>query len=163
MDFNFIDKSNIVLDLETLGTGAKSPILQIGAAHLYTGKVLSTFSCFPEVQPQIDRGAEVSWSTVLWWFNPDLAEARKIQYSAARIPVEESLHGFSAWLQQQVPKFFEGKQPLAFHWGNAPSFDQRILENMYKAFGIKYQLPHNLEQDLRTLTQVTSSYSNKGI
>ena len=124
-----------MLDVETLGTNANSPILSIGAVSS-TGE---TFYRNLDVQKQLDGGATVDWSTVLWWMEQS-EDARK-SIPAQGDNVNEALRAFVEafdWDNSEV-------------WCNGASFDFPILEAAFRREGIRHPWTYNRLRDFRTL------------
>ncbi len=118
---------NIMLDLETLGTGPGCVPLSIGAIafdpvhglgrHFY--EVVSTRSCVDRYKLRKDA------STLKWWDGQD-SEARKVLQEA-----EESKLGLGAALQA-FAKFCDhfDRSKLCI-WGNGSDFDNAIMAYCY--------------------------------
>ena len=68
--------SNLMLDIETLGTGPNSVILSIGAVEFDETGVISKF--YEAIDPEscTDWGLQIDARTVLWWMDQNDA-ARK--------------------------------------------------------------------------------------
>lgn len=127
--------TQIMLDLETMGTRPGSAILSIGAvafggdpakeppADFYT--VISLSSC-------LRNGLKASGSTWEWWSDQSDA-AREVLYEAMDHSTSKSLDtaldDFSAWLSK-----LPAASPI---WGNGSEFDQPLLAAAYVAVGSK--------------------------
>ena len=115
---------NIMVDIETLGTGANSVILSIGAVAFNNEGITSEFYRVVDLQSCMNAGLEIDASTLLWWMNQS-DDARKLFNSTAREILPVALSKFSGWLPQN-----------ACIWGNGASFDNTILANAFDKAGV---------------------------
>ena len=123
---------DVMVDLETLGTGPGCAILSIGAvafdpANDYIGAsfhvVVSTASCRA-------LGLREEVGTVEWWAKQS-EQARAVLAEAERdgVSVGEALEAFSAFLRSH------GGKPRVKVWGNGADFDNAILADLYRRTG----------------------------
>lgn len=123
----------VMVDLETLGNGNKAVILSIGACKFFPeGQGVPDdpshrFEAFVDPQSCVDAGMQMDASTVLWWMDPERAEARDVMIAnmEAAMPLSDALIHFAVWLG--------GDRPM---WGNGATFDNVILRNAYKLAGL---------------------------
>ena len=109
----------IMLDLETLGTGNNSVIVAIGAVKFDISGVYDKF--YTTVCPKscVDNGLVMDADTVLWWMRQS-DDARKM-FDVPGVSLIEALFQFS--------NFYEKDTNI---WGNGSEFDNTILSNAYK-------------------------------
>jgi hypothetical protein len=120
----------VMVDLETLDVTPSSVICSIGAVRfgIKDGEYVGVGSYYQAVF--IDQpGRTTSEDTLMWWAKQS-EEARKCLYEKD-ISLEIGLRGFMA--------FAEGC-PV---WGNGSDFDNAILANACKQFGIKWDFRRN--------------------
>ncbi len=110
--------NNIMLDLETMGTGANSAIIAIGAVRFDKDGIKAKFCATINLQSSIDFGLEIDANTVIWWMDQS-DEARKAFKSGNNLSTV--LLGFSEWIGDN-----------ARVWGNGAAFDNVLLSNAYK-------------------------------
>lgn len=134
--------SDLMIDLETLGTRPTCPVISLGAVFfdLEKKKLGPTFYLPLDVSEQIDRGRRVDGSTIKWWMQQDGA-AKKV-FSEQAKPVSEVLNLFVKWYKENNSK--------AHVWGNGATFDISIMENLLEDYGIKAPWGYNKTMDLRT-------------
>lgn len=109
--------SDVMLDLETMGTSPGSAILAIGAVRFGNGKIIDEFYYRPT------WGGRIEASTVRWWMRQsDTARAELIKEPDGGI--EAGLVSFMKFL---------GKDDV---WGNGSDFDNAILADCYRRFGV---------------------------
>lgn len=116
----------IMLDLETLGTGANSVIIAIGAVK-FDPSTMEITDVFYEVTDRdscIAIGLEVDQDTVDWWAKQS-TEARAAFNDPGK-PIIGTLGKFST---------FANKDSVI--WGNGSDFDNTIITNAYRKAGMK--------------------------
>jgi exodeoxyribonuclease VIII len=115
--------SEIMLDLETMGTASNSAIIAIGAVEFNATGVLREFYKTVSLQDCVDHGLVMDPATVMWWLQQSTA-ARE-QFAKPGEPLVHTLEDFSEWVK-------EGEGVPAI-WGNGADFDNVILGNAYLA------------------------------
>lgn len=137
---------DVVLDLETLGTGNNSAIIAIGSAHfdIKTGEILKEFYVNVDLQSSIDAGLTVDGDTVYFWLKQ--SEKARMDLFRDRVKLQYALEDFSEWSDD-----INGSKNL---WGNGVSFDNVILKNAYNKLGIKFPYHYRDDQDVRTLVKL---------
>lgn len=133
--------AHIMVDLETLGTGASAIIIAIGAVKfdLKRGTIEDNgFYASVSVESNLELGRKLDESTLLWWMR-QAAEAQQVFFEP-KMPLTEALTEFADWLG--------GTEH--FMWGNGPAFD---LGKVADAFGqLGMEIPWNFwnERCVRT-------------
>ena len=135
-----------MLDLETLSTAPNAVILTIGAVkfsrrgsstslddtdHFY--RRIDTRSC-------VDAGMHICLNTQSWWEQQDGQARHEAFGHEDRIPLVQALKEFNEW--------FRGTRHL---WSHGSSFDCVILEQAYKACGLKAPWLFWTVRDTRTI------------
>lgn len=134
-----LDKMNVMVDLETLGTANNSVIISMGAvAFDNEGNTLSTF--YRRIDPQscVDAGLKVDVSTVMWWMKQ--SDAARAAFNEKGVPLQIALEEFYLWFPED-----------ACLWGNGATFDNVLLTNAYKALGMKTPWPYWGDRCYRTV------------
>lgn len=92
----------VSLDLETLGTDPGDAILSIGMVefNIKTGRTGEEFYCSFDKSEWLARGYTFRESTVQWWSNPSLAEARE-KLTINRLPMLMGLEAALAFLKRR--------------------------------------------------------------
>jgi hypothetical protein len=126
---------DIMVDLETMGTGPDAAIIAIGAVAFDTkGLSNDTFYEVVNLQSSVDLGGVIDSDTVLWWLQ-QLPEARE-EFLKPGIHISRALMRFSEW--------FEDRSGTNI-WGNGAAFDNVILRSAYTRAGI--EAPWKFYQD----------------
>ena len=89
--------TDLMIDLETLGTTPETPVISIGAVFFNpeTKKLGPTFYLPLAVDEQISRGRKPTGATLKWWMQQSNA-AKKVFNEDAQ-PVEKALNIFVKW------------------------------------------------------------------
>jgi len=132
---------NIMLDIETMGTGAYSSIVSIGAVefNLVTGKTKREFTANIDLQSCIDMNLKVNGGTIMWWLEKS-KEARERLTKRESIPIKQALKEFQGFCTKKH-----------YIWGKSPRFDCGILGDAYEKTGMKSPWDFRKERDVRTL------------
>lgn len=133
---------NFMIDLETTGTKAGCGILSIGATVFLTPvKAQAQFYCPIEMESNEHVGLEHDTNTLDWWKQQD--EAVRKEAFSGKLELAEVLQNFANWMKSITT------QPIV--WGNAASFDIKVLEAAFKACGIDVPWSYRDEMCYRTL------------
>lgn len=130
--------ADVMVDLETMGTGSNAVILSIGAVWFDDTGLGSTFYTNVDQQSCLDVGLTKDASTEQWWAAQSAAARNALNENA--VPLSEALRAFS--------NCFEGDECV---WGNGATFDNVILANAYKALGVKQPWSYSKDRCYRTL------------
>jgi hypothetical protein len=137
-------RMNIMIDLETLGTGHRSVVTQLGwAAFDLDGPEGVTASRRYSLDPeeQIKMGRKADWSTIAWWLGQSDA-ARKAMCEG---PVSSLWNVIPTFDREHNWSLYEGV------WGHGATFDITILESLHNE--VDWRVPWNFKsvRDTRTL------------
>jgi len=137
---------HIMIDLETMGQAPDGVIISIGAVKFDLNLDASTpiydefhVGIHPHVQTTFKRTFDAD--TVLWWLNPDRAEAFAKWTALEKVDLVSALDGFCQLV---------GSEPHCV-WGNGVSFDNVILGSALKAVGLEQPWHWGSDRDFRTL------------
>jgi hypothetical protein len=136
---------DLMIDIETLGTGTNSVVTQIGAVYFdrYTGEVGEKLGVNIQVQDALNLGLVVDAGAIKFWI-----EQPQCTWLKEPVPVSKAL---------QLLRDFYVKDTEA--WSHA-TFDFPILANMYYTFGQKFPIPYRKLRDIRTLVDLANSPYN---
>lgn len=142
--------TDIMIDLETLGTAPGSVITQIGmCAFNPRSDDPATQSVFIRIDPQsaLDAGLSVSWATIAWWLLQDQEARVKMAGSEGALELWKALKQMNEWI---VDKGDERVQV----WGNGSGFDITLLEVALAKVGMKPAWHFRNIRDQRTITHL---------
>ena len=122
--------TNIMLDLETLGTKSDSVILSIGAASFNEESIISEFYTAINVKSCVEMGLKMYPDTVCWWANQPYAAKKGIFESTTTLPV--ALSDFSLWIRSMEANHLDSVRM----WGNGEDFDNVLLREAYLRIGV---------------------------
>ncbi len=134
---------NVMLDLETMGTGPNAAIIAIGAVQFdpIARTLGDTFYRVINLESAVRAGGEIDAATVMWWLQQS-DDARKAICSGA-LPHNQVLIQFASWLVN-----FSDNIKM---WGNGAAFDNVILAQAYRRAGLPTPWKHWNDRCYRTL------------
>lgn len=135
-----------MLDIETLGTKARSVVLTIGALKFDPNSLADPtegLHLYLEIDDQTNRGRLISESTLEWWGEQDESVRSDVFREDGRIGVESALDQLAAFVKDA-----DGV------WAQGPTFDMVILEDLYETFGKKVPWRFSKVRDSRTIFAV---------
>ena len=112
-------KTQIMLDLETLGNKPGSVIVAIGAVKFGNGEILDSFYERVDAESCVNLGLRMDVSTVLWWMKQNDDARKEITQPGGKL--SEVLMRFAAWVNDLGAEV----------WGNGASFDNVLLSDAY--------------------------------
>lgn len=118
---------DIMIDLETMGTGPNAAIIAIGAVEfdIEKNKLGERFYRVVDLTSSARQGGVMDASTVLWWMKQD--ESARSQFEQEGTPIGGALCGFVGWL------YDNGRTAETLRmWGNGAGFDNVILSTAYE-------------------------------
>lgn len=112
-------KTQVMLDLETLGQKPGSVIVAIGAVKFSSGEITSSF--YERVDPEscISLGLHMDASTVMWWLKQE--SAARVEITKPGKHLSPVLLDFADWLGDKDAEI----------WGNGAAFDNVLLADAY--------------------------------
>ena len=133
--------SELMIDIETLGTSKNSVILSIGAVQFTDAGVEKSFYVRVDPESCTDWGLQIDARTVMWWFGQS-EEARNEVASnngkALDVALDELIAAFK-W------------KDITSVWANGIDFDYGILEEALKVTGRVTPWPYWAKMDYRTV------------
>jgi hypothetical protein len=136
-----------MVDLETLGNGPTSVIVQIGcvAFERDTGEIKGEFLVNVDPQLEIDEGFDVDGGTIVWWMS-QTEQGNNTWYKKAPHEPRNALLS----LYEFVKKWGTKKSIM---WSHS-TFDAPILFYHFKKFNIRSPIRYAFWLDLRTLSML---------
>lgn len=130
-------RTDVMIDLETMGTGPDAAIVQIGAVAFCAGAdpatALELLADAPTLHLRVSlrtavaTGATMDADTVLWWLRQS-DEARVEFQRDGAMPLDDALLELRDWWATYA-------DPEAHLWGNGADFDPVILGRSYDRLG----------------------------
>lgn len=154
-----IVEKHLMLDLETVGQGARAAILEIGAlAFDPYGELLGDYAentnCFYKainLDSCFKLGLEADNETILWWFNQDEA-ARVRQVTAQRVVIGTAAEALRKFCQDNM---------ITHVWSHGAGFDATIMEEVYRLLRKDVPWDFRKVRDTRTLFGLTDLSDEK--
>lgn len=115
--------NEVMVDLETMGSGPNAAIIAIGAVRFNVSRgVTDTFYTVVDLADSVREGLEIDPATVLWWLGQ--SDQARAQFKQKGLTLGDALDKFAAWLGDRAEV-----------WGNGAAFDNVILANAYTKTG----------------------------
>ncbi|MGY6214950.1 3'-5' exonuclease [Methylolobus aquaticus] len=122
---------DILIDIETMGTGPNAAIASIGAVAFDLGSLELTenFYCVLDLQADIRAGGEVDGNTIGFWLGqPDAARLAITEDFVLPTHPGEALLNFRMFVTKAVPGAIDNVRV----WGNGAAFDNVVLRQCYR-------------------------------
>lgn len=132
--------NHLMLDIETMGTSGRAPILSIGAIRSDTKE---TF--YIGLKPNLAPPFVPDGSTVLWWLTQNKEARTLLADTSKMVDTKEALTMFADWMNS----FINSKNWKI--WAKPPRFDISILEHAFSVYEIPTPWHHRQILDLRTI------------
>ena len=136
--------TNLMVDLETLGTRPGCAILTIAAVPFASPHAVEPFYLRISTESSLQSGFHTDDATVAWW-GKQSAEARD-EAMGGTLDVKSALYAFSEYCNH-LPY-----APIV--WGNGANFDNAILAEAYKIVGMKQPWKYTDDRCYRTLKEL---------
>ncbi|MCA6367578.1 MAG: 3'-5' exoribonuclease [Cytophagales bacterium] len=138
--------TDLMIDLETLGTKPGCVILAIGAVQfdLATGYTGNQFLSKIDLCDSVSQGFHVEQATSDWWSKQPVNTAA--HSFCGTIKLSDSLNSFSNFIKRTFP------EPVKV-WGNSSRFDLGILEYAYLKLSLQVPWSSFNEWDYRTYSK----------
>jgi hypothetical protein len=137
--------TDLVIDLETMGTRLDAPIIAIGAVGVNreTCEVTDhTYYKQINLRSNVLAGAKIDPDTVLWWLKQNDAARAAFADNHEAISLSGALIEFGDWLRQF------GDIEV---WGNGATFDNVLTAEAFKRFGMAVPWSYRNDRCYRTL------------
>lgn len=141
-----------MLDIETLGTNNKSPILSIGACEFdfETGvKSKNTFHTKIDVAcyDNLKQAFEMDYGTLKWWSK----QSNFQNVMNGQVTLHEALLALKVWFEQ----FDVNKVQV---WSQGPDFDFPITKHAFGVFKMAIPWKYYNQRDTRTLYSIAPGF-----
>jgi len=135
--------TDLMLDIETLGTAPGCVILSVAAVPFYKsdGKIAeSHFHMNVDIESCLDAGLKIDPNTLHWW----------IQKSSLFLELQKDTYELKGVLLS-LDRFikYHCKDDVRV-WGKGPSFDSAILRDAYDRFKLSLPWKYSKERCVRT-------------
>jgi exodeoxyribonuclease VIII len=134
---------HVMLDLETMSVESNAAICSIGAVKFsIEDGIVDTFYCTVDAADCKKMGLDISADTVRWWSKQPREVLEMLRKD--NVPLHDALVKFSHWY---------GVKPMPT-WGCGAGFDNVIMDNAYKACGMKRPWTPWLDRCYRTMKEI---------
>ena len=147
-----MDRIDVMVDLETLGTGACPPVFQLAAKafNIETGEILNSIELFCDISTSESKPEE---QTVMWWLNTNFKLFTQLLAKGVNGAKTEAqmIEEFITWFNS----LHENPKKI-FLWGNGINFDNRIIAEKCKQYGLTYPVFYRNDMDVRTILEMAA-------
>lgn len=143
--------NHVMVDLETMGTAAGSPIISLGAAVFTANSLVDTFYIDISLQSNFDLGRYPDAATVLWWMQQSDSARDSISKAKDAVTLAEGMEAFKVFCAQHDVKYM---------WGNGATFDNTIIASSCRDAKVDYPISFRGDMCFRT---VKNSYPHLDI
>lgn len=138
-------RPNLMIDLETLGTGPDAAITEVGWAvwdiDSKKFEIIRSGSIMVDPDSCVEIGMKIEWRTIQWWMSQD--ESARLRFSTPGLSIRSTLLA--------IPQSIEPAEFQYGVWSHGASFDIPILEFAYRRCGMKSPWNHRVIRDTRTI------------
>lgn len=134
-----------MLDLETMSTHANAAIVSMGAC---ANDGRPDFYARVDLQSCMALGLKVDASTIMWWLQQE--KAAQLALCGQGHSLSGALQNFAKWLKLNNQSDDDHKPVECELWAFPASFDVTILEQAYKALGMRTPWHYRAPRCLRT-------------
>lgn len=148
-------RTDIMLDIETLGTKTGATIFQIAAASfdITEGEIKDTVNLTGDIAKY--ESLAVDGSTLKWWLDTD-ADLLKSLLSGGMLSEQELLTELLSWISKQAS---DSKD--IYLWGNGILFDNVKISDLCAKQGVPYPIFYRNDRDVRTILELASLKSGQ--
>ena len=162
---NFRRYTDIMLDLETLGTSNNAAIVQIGAvAFNADGENASLFTNSPDLLRNFGQGFRMNvdlaqskspgvydQGAINFWLGQ--SDEARASITAPGVPLGEALRAFAGWVEHVS----NGRHKVRL-WSNGPTFDETILRAAFDRYGLELPVSFRGSRCCRTMMENAESF-----
>lgn len=144
-------RKDIMVDIETLGTGEGATVFQIVATafDITTGQVHDTFQAIGDIEKF--GYLRVDGSTLKWWLNTDKELLTEL-LNKGNVDEDDMYESLHKWLEDQSET---GNMKDVYLWGNGILFDNAKLQyELNERFN--YPIYYKNDRDVRTILELAS-------
>lgn len=148
-------RKDIMVDLETLGTGENATVFQIAAMSfdITTGEVSDSINLIGDISK---FNLDVDGSTLKWWLNTDKELLTEL-LNKGTYDEYEMFDEFHTWLLSQSES---DDMKDVYMWGNGILFDNAKLQtNLNGCSGLNYPIFFRNDRDVRTIVELATMKS----
>ncbi|KTI48834.1 hypothetical protein ASV03_04715 [Enterobacter hormaechei subsp. steigerwaltii] len=149
--------NHLMLDMETLGVSVSAPIISIAAVFFdpKTDSLGESFYKIITLESSLANGS-IEPRTLAWWMAQS-DEARRVFNDTSAVMLKDALYQFSEFVNSNG-----NTEPLQV-WGNGASFDNAIIANAYRHFGLELPWPFRNDRDVRTIVTLCEELKNVNV
>lgn len=140
-------RTDIMVDIETLGNKTDSTIFQIAAIafDIKTGATIGSFNKIADIEQ--NSITYTTGSTLKWWLNTN-KELLTDLLNKGKGSSEQLLIDFHEWLTDAK------LNSDVYLWGNGILFDNKMIQHQFEDAGLEYPIFYKNDRDVRTIVDL---------
>lgn len=135
---------DLMIDLETMGTGPDGAIVSFGAVFFDENGLGDEMYRSVNLATAVREGGELDASTVMWWLGQDDATRNAVRFGG--VDIKEALGDLHSFIVKRA-----GTEAKV--WGCSPTFDCLKIERAMKRIGMKTPWKYFNERCYRTVRE----------
>ena len=145
------ERIDVMVDLETLGTGLDAVVFQIAASgfDIESGETLSEFNEVADISSLEKEDGAIDGGTLKWWLNTDMELFAELIDRGDVFTVRGVFEEFYKWLSKLHTEYEH-----VYLWGNGILFDNAIIRHKLENYGIGYPIFFRNDRDVRTIFEL---------
>lgn len=145
------NRTDIMTDIETLGTQSDSTVFQVSAKsfNITTGEIYDSFNMIVDIDYEKDM--KVDGRCLKWWLQTNKELLHKLINSEQSYEPDTVFQKFREWILSQNDKCKE-----IYLWGNGIKFDNVMIDTQMKKYGLDYPIFYRNDRDVRTILELAS-------
>lgn len=134
---------NFMLDIETLDTRSTAVILSVGIVPFTRDQVLASEAVEfrLNMEEQVELGRAINPRTIAWWMQQADEVRLPLFSSVTDQTLVETLTEINRYYFKLCERFYENPDFYDSEaikvWSNGPTFDMKILENLYEQLNMR--------------------------
>lgn len=150
-------RTDIMVDIETLGTKQGSSIFQIATISfdITTGETLDSIDFIGDIAKYPNLSTD--GSSLKWWLSTDKQLLHDLLHEGT-LTEKELLTKFHAWLTSQSET---GDMKDVYLWGNGILFDNVKISDLCAKYDVPYPIFYRNDRDVRTILELASLKSGQ--
>ncbi|GAA0347901.1 hypothetical protein GCM10008931_43990 [Oceanobacillus oncorhynchi subsp. oncorhynchi] len=147
-------RTDIMVDIETLGRQSDSTIIQISAIafDISTGKHISKFNEVADISKN-ENPLVTDGSTIKWWLKTNHDLLKELLLLRGNKSSEDIIRDFHKWIKH----FFHDTSKNVYLWGNGILFDNKMIQHQMEKLGLEYPIFYRNDRDVRTIVDLTAA------
>lgn len=148
-DIETDSRIDLMIDIETLGTGEDPALLQITAIPFDLTDDSRVFNAEFNVVIDIEKLENINGKTLKWWLNTN----KELLTDLINGKVGDRIESEGVAIYHLID-FINKLKGQVYLWGNGILFDNRIIAGKCEKYGFDYPIFYRNDRDVRTINEL---------